>query len=241
VPEVPAGDGLRIVPFGDAAVLVILSDAVGPGPEPAARAMTIARALDERRPGSPAIGRSVPAHKTVLVPFDPLAIDIGDVIALVRDTARAGPGMTDDDGGPPEAKPAEPAERAAIVEIPVRYGDGDGPDLVELAATRGLRPADVIELHAGARYRVLFLGFAPGFAYLGGLPAELVSPRRTSPRERVPAGSVAIAGEHTGVYPLAMPGGWNLIGRTDARLFDPARPDPALLHPGGVVRFVPVR
>ncbi len=238
MPEAPTGDGLRIVPFGDAAVLVSLSDAAGPGPEPAARATTIARALDERRPDSPAIGRSVPAHETVLVPFDPLAIDIGDVIALVRDAARAGPAVTADGGGREAAEPAEPA---TIVEIAVRYGDADGPDLVELAAARGLRPADVIELHAGARYRVLFLGFAPGFAYLGGLPAELVSPRRTSPRERVPAGSVAIAGEHTGVYPLAMPGGWNLIGRTDARLFDPARPDPALLHPGGVVRFVPVR
>jgi 5-oxoprolinase (ATP-hydrolysing) subunit B len=88
---------------------------------------------------------------------------------------------------------------------------------------------------------VLFLGFAPGFAYLGGLPDAIATPRRPSPRERVPAGSVGIAGEQTGVYPLSMPGGWNLIGRTDAVLFDPLRADPALLKPGSAVRFVPAR
>ena len=88
---------------------------------------------------------------------------------------------------------------------------------------------------------MLFLGFAPGFAYLGGLPDRLVAPRRATPRERVPAGSVAIAGEHSGVYPRSMPGGWNLIGRTDAVLFDPDREPPSLLEPGAAVRFVPAR
>jgi KipI family sensor histidine kinase inhibitor len=127
------------------------------------------------------------------------------------------------------------------IEIPVRYGGPDGPDLEEVASRHGLTSADVVELHAGARYRVLFLGFAPGFAYLGGLPAAIATPRRASPRERVPAGSVGIAGEQTGVYPLSMPGGWNLIGRTDLVLFDPLRPEPALLRPGAPVRFVPAR
>ncbi len=135
----------------------------------------------------------------------------------------------------------EDLDRAAAtpIEIPVRYGGADGPDLDTVAGLLGLRPADVVELHASARYRVLFLGFAPGFGYLGGLPAALATPRRDSPRERIPAGTVAIAGEQTCVYPLAMPGGWQLIGRTDTILFDPGRPEPALFRPARV-RFIPV-
>ncbi len=199
-------------------------------PDLTLQAAGFARAIDEARTTSAAIGRPVPAHASVLVPFDPLSIDLDDAVALLEGLA----------GGLRTLEPAATEAGDATV-IPVRYGGEDGPDLAEVAEARGLRPADVAELHAGARYRVLFLGFAPGFAYLGGLPEALVSPRRAGPRERVPAGSVAIAGEHTGVYPLAMPGGWNLIGRTDTRLFDPGRPEPAQLRPGGLVRFVPVR
>jgi KipI family sensor histidine kinase inhibitor len=94
-------------------------------------------------------------------------------------------------------------------------------------------------MHAGAEYLVYFLGFAPGFAYLGGLPPELTTPRLTAPRKHVPAGSVAIGGNQTGVYPIASPGGWRIIGHTDAKLFDPGAPDPVLLRMGDQVRFVP--
>ena len=135
----------------------------------------------------------------------------------------------------------EDADASPPIEIAVRYGGADGPDLEAVADLHGLRPADVADLHASAPYRVLFLGFAPGFGYLAGLPPSLSTPRRASPRERVPAGSVGIAGEQTAVYPLAMPGGWQLIGRTDAVLFDPTRDPPALLRPGAAVRFVPAR
>ena len=135
-----------------------------------------------------------------------------------------------------------PEGRSRLATIAVRYGGADGPDLDEVAALHGLRPSDVVDLHAGATYRVFFLGFAPGFAYLGPLPAELVTPRRATPRERVPAGSVAIAGEQTGVYPFETPGGWQLIGRTEERLWDldPDRRSPALLQPGDSVRFRPL-
>jgi KipI family sensor histidine kinase inhibitor len=219
--------GPGITAFGDAAVLVTFGDRADPAL--AVRAGALAGAIDDRRAATPALGRSVPAHATVLVPFDPLVIDLDEAIALVGEIARG------------TAAPRAPVDDGTAIDIPVRYGGADGPDLDEIAAARGLRRDDVVELHAGAKYRVLFLGFAPGFAYLGGLPPALESPRRTSPRERVPAGSVAIAGEHTGVYPLAMPGGWNLIGRTDARLFDATRAEPALLRPGAAVRFVPLR
>jgi KipI family sensor histidine kinase inhibitor len=216
-----------IAPFGDAALLVMFGDRADPALT--AQAGALARLLDERRTSSPALGRAVPAHATVLVPFDPLAVDALAAAELVRDAVRAVTGRSDSDAA------------GDAIEIPVRYGGPDGPDLEEVAERHGMSPADVIELHAGARYHVLFLGFAPGFAYLGGLPDAIATPRRPSPRERVPAGSVGIAGQQTGVYPLSMPGGWNLIGRTDAVLFDPLRPDPALLKPGASVRFVPAR
>ncbi len=120
------------------------------------------------------------------------------------------------------------------VVIRVRY---DGPDLDLVAGTAGLTTAEVVDLHTGADYRVAFCGFAPGFAYLTGLPEPLRQPRLDSPRTKVPTGSVGVAGEFTAAYPRATPGGWRLIGRTDAPLFDPRRPTPALLTPGDRVRF----
>ncbi len=121
-------------------------------------------------------------------------------------------------------------------EVPVRY---EGEDLADVARHTGLTPAEVVERHAAASYRVAFVGFQPGFAYLAGLPPELHVPRRASPRVRIPRGSVAIGGEWTGIYPLATPGGWNLIGSTDLELLAPDREEPALLQPGDEVRFVP--
>ena len=137
--------------------------------------------------------------------------------------------------------PASRAVSGRLVEVPVRYGGADGPDLDEVARLHDLRAEDVVEIHAGAEYDAFFLGFAPGFAYLGPLPASIVTPRLDVPRPRVPAGSVAIAGAQTAVYPTETPGGWRLIGRTDARLWDASRQEPALIRPGDRVRFVPIR
>ena len=126
------------------------------------------------------------------------------------------------------------------VEIPVCYGGDWGPDLEEVAAAHDLTPAQVIERHAAGDYLVYFLGFLPGFPYLGGLPPSLATPRRATPRPRVLAGAVGIAGAQTGVYPLETPGGWQIIGRTPLRLYDPARQQPAMLAAGDFVRFVPI-
>lgn len=218
----------RIEPLGDAALLVTLGDR--PDPTLTARAHALTDAIEAARAETAGLGRPVPAHASVLVPFDPLAVDAEWVQAMLVDLVGRRPGTA---AGTADRADHEPLEIAA------RYGGADGPDLEELAAVHDLRPDDVIELHAGASYRVLLLGFAPGFAYLGGLPPDLVTPRRATPRERVPAGSVAIAGDHSGVYPRSMPGGWNLIGRTDAILFDPAADPPSQLRPGRTVRFVP--
>jgi KipI family sensor histidine kinase inhibitor len=225
----PVGGEPTIEPLGDAALLVVFGTRVAP--ELATRAAALAAALESARHAAPSIGRPVPAHASVLVPFDPLAIELDDAIGIVRWALASA-------GAAPTAPGIDMA--AAPIEIPVRYGGADGPDLDAVADLHDLRPADVVELHASATYDVRFLGFAPGFAYLGGLPPVLASPRRPSPRERVPSGSVGIAGEQTGVYPIAMPGGWQLIGRTEVVLFDPDDDPPALLQPGATVRFVPV-
>jgi KipI family sensor histidine kinase inhibitor len=126
------------------------------------------------------------------------------------------------------------------VEIPVSYGGAFGPDLAEVCALRGLREARAIELHASVEYLVYFLGFVPGFAYLGELPEELVTPRLASPRRTVPAGSVGIAGNQTGVYPFATPGGWRLLGRTPTKMFRVDRDGLSLLSIGDRVRFTPI-
>lgn len=139
------------------------------------------------------------------------------------------------------AAPPPPAAEAsgAAHELRVEYGGAAGPDLAALATRAGLHPDDYINGHAAVEYRVAFLGFQPGFPYLRGLPAALQAPRRATPRTRVPAGSVAVGGAYTGIYPAAGPGGWQLIGRTDALLFDPVREPACLLMPGDRVRFVP--
>jgi len=136
-----------------------------------------------------------------------------------------------------ESEALEPESRN--IDIPVVYGTAAGPDLGEVARHAGLTEKQVVELHASVDYVVWFLGFQPGFPYLGGLPEQLATPRRDEPRLLVPAGSVGIGGGQTGIYPLATPGGWQLIGHTPLPLFDPHRDEPVLLRPGDTVRFIP--
>lgn len=136
-----------------------------------------------------------------------------------------------------ESEVLEPDCRQIL--IPVVYGGINGPDLPFVAEHSGLSEKQVVELHASVEYRVWFLGFQPGFPYLGGLPSRLAMPRRAEPRLQVPAGTVGIGGEQTGIYPLSTPGGWQLIGHTTLALFDASQPEPVLLRPGDTVRFVP--
>jgi KipI family sensor histidine kinase inhibitor len=168
----------------------------------------------------------VPAYASVLVPFDPEVTSEAAARATIRSALR-------------RATEGPAAAPGPLVEIPVRYGGPHGPDLAEVAKRTGRSEADVVALHAGPEYRVYLVGFVPGFPYLGILPAELDLPRRATPRVRVPAGSVAIAGRQTGVYPFATPGGWHLLGRTATPIWDVRRDPPALLAPGDRVRFVP--
>jgi KipI family sensor histidine kinase inhibitor len=212
--------------MGDSALLVTLGDKVDPLVN--ARVRAIAAAIET----APSFGRPVLAYASVLVPYDPIELSLADasraleaVVASVED--EAGPATSLGGGG-------------RLVEIAVRYGGADGPDLDGVAHHHGLRPEDVVEIHSSVEYAAYFLGFAPGFAYLGPLPASIATPRLDIPRPRVPVGSVAIGGAQTAVYPTETPGGWRLIGRTDARPWDLSRDPPALILPGDRVRFVPV-
>jgi KipI family sensor histidine kinase inhibitor len=221
-------------PAGDGALLVEA------GPEPGAPGRLRALIQDQNFAG---IADVVPGAETVLVVLEPAPRGLqelaGRLKALIASEAGDAPGM--DGAGAISGKKGgrggggEPD--GAVTEIPVVY---DGPDLAEVAEYTGLSPEEVIERHAAAEYLVGWLGFSPGFGYLTGLDPALHVPRRNSPRTSVPAGSVAIAGPLAAVYPAASPGGWQLLGRTTARLWDVRREPPAVLAPGRRVRFRPV-
>lgn len=167
-----------------------------------------------------------PAYCSLLVKFNGLRLRHDEVEAILRRYLERLEGIK------------LPGPRR--VEIPVCYGGEFGPDLAEVCAIHGLTPAQVVELHASTEYLVYFLGFVPGFAYLGELPEALVTPRLVVPRRSVPAGSVGIAGNQTGVYPFATPGGWRLIGRTPVAMFRVEREGFSLLAIGDRVRFAPI-
>jgi 5-oxoprolinase (ATP-hydrolysing) subunit B len=169
------------------------------------------------------VGEVLPGMNNLTLMFDPAATDAQALGARVL-----------------ELWPALEASAVAgrEVRIPVAYGGDDGPDLADVAAHTGLAPDEVVRRHCAGEYTVYLLGFLPGFAFLGGLAPALATPRRAEPRTAVPARSIGIGGEQTGIYPVASPGGWNLIGRTSIELFDPGAKEPTLLRPGDRVRFV---
>ncbi|HEX4076109.1 MAG TPA: 5-oxoprolinase subunit PxpB [Candidatus Acidoferrales bacterium] len=167
-----------------------------------------------------------PAYCSLLVTFDALKMTHGELEGIVRGYLE----RVEDTSLP------EPRD----LEIPTCYGGEFGPDLDETSALHGMTPAQAIELHASITYLVYFLGFVPGFAYLGELPSALATPRLATPRRGVPAGSVGIAGNQTGVYPFVTPGGWRLIGRTPIAMFRPDRANMSFLSIGDRVRFTPI-
>ena len=174
----------------------------------------------------PGVRNLHPAYCSLLVKFDALKLDHAQLEAILRQYL----------GRLAQVQLPQPRQ----LEIPVCYGGQFGEDLDEVAALHGISPARVIELHTSVTYLVYFLGFVPGFAYLGELPEALATPRLASPRRSVPAGSVGIAGNQTGVYPFATPGGWRLIGRTPFEMFRPDRIDMSALSLGDRVRFVSI-
>ncbi len=217
----------RLVPMGDRALVIEFGDRLDP--ELSARIAAAAQQLRASPP--PGVLDIVPAYTTLALHYDPAVIGAGTTPyeALIEQIESWLHAQAD-----AELLPGR------LVEIPVCYGDGLGEDLEELARHHGLMPDEVIEIHCGTDYRVHLIGFVPGFAYLGNLDSRIATPRRDAPRPRVPAGSVAIGGDQTGVYPLETPGGWHLIGRTPVKMFTPEAEPPCLLGVGDTVRFVQI-
>jgi inhibitor of KinA len=213
----------HLSPLGDSAVLVRLGDSIDEATHRRVRA-ACARLVERPIPG---MIEHVPAFASVAVHYDPAAT--GDPRPYERVAGAIREALA-------ELREEELPD-ARTVEIPVCYGGELGPDLDEVARATGLAQEQVVRLHAAGDYLVHMIGFAPGFAYLGGLDERIAVPRRTTPRTLVPASSVGIGGGQTGVYPIPSPGGWQLIGRTPLRLFTPGAPSPTLLRMGDRVRF----
>lgn len=220
---------MQFAPLGDHAIMMTVGSSIDEATNRRVRA--ISATLLANPPGG-AVDQ-VPAFASIVLHYDPARV-AGDrrvapyermvaILEALLSGARA-----------PDLPPAR------VVDIPVCYGGESGPDLEDVARRHQLEPDDVIRIHAAGDYLVYMIGFMPGFAYLGGLSPDIATPRRSSPRMAVPAGTVGIGGDQTGVYPLVSPGGWNLIGRTPLRIFDIQRAEPTLLSAGDRVRFRPI-
>jgi KipI family sensor histidine kinase inhibitor len=208
----------RVLAAGDSAWLVELPERIDP--EVNGRAIAIARAIERT---SLPISDIVVGYRSVMIYVDPLAEGAKAAAATIERIA--------------EAPEAAAGLSGTLVDVPVCYDEPYGPDLGDVAAFAGAAPDDVMAWHLAREYRVFVVGFVPGFAYMASVDPRIAAPRRSSPRLKVPAGSVAVAAGQTGIYPAATPGGWNVIGRCPVRPYDPDRAAPFLFHPGDRVRF----
>jgi inhibitor of KinA len=211
-----------IRPLGDSAVLIRLGEEIDIATNQrvhALNALLLAASFD-------GILETVPAYCTLLVHYDPLTLTFDQVTGWLRGQMER-----------VEEATHQPPRR---LEVPVIYGGAFGVDLESVATSKGISVADVIRLHTEREYTVYMMGFTPGFPYMGTLNEQLVMPRLETPRTLVKAGTVAIAGSQTGIYPLDSPGGWRLLGWTPLKLFDPASETPFLFAPGDQVKFIPL-
>jgi KipI family sensor histidine kinase inhibitor len=219
-----AGAAVRMRAAGERGLVVEMGETIDPRVNGRVRAL--GRALAARMAGEGI--EVVPTYRSLLVVHDPLRVGRARVRRLIEELLRELP------------EPEEERGPGRLVQVPACYGGSFGPDLEEVSRLRGLSPDEVASIHSSCTYLVHMLGFTPGFPYLGGMDARIAAPRLAAPRPRVPAGSIGIAGEQTGIYPLPSPGGWRIVARTPLRLFDPGREPPFLFTAGDRVRFTPV-
>ena len=210
---------MKVIPASDSSLLLVLGNAISP--ELHARVIGLFQALRARQDSR--MRNLHPGYTSVLVDFDPLQMTHEELAAIIEQSA--------------PAAGAQAQRQSNLVSVPVCYDPEFGPDLLDLATHAKISPEEVIRIHSSATYLVYFLGFSPGFAYMGGLPEKLHMPRLATPRGHVAGGTVGIAGSQTGIYPVDSAGGWRLIGRTPWRMFDPNAQPPTRLQPGDTVNF----
>lgn len=220
----------QLYPLGDSAITVQFGESIEKSTHSKVRAFA---SYLERHP-FPGFIEQVPAFTTVTIYYDPWVVsEKGQFNPYARMTELLQHMLK-------QAKETQKNLKPHVVEIPVCYDGRFGPDLEYVARHNKLTPQEVIACHSRGKYLVYMIGFAPGFPYLGGLSKKIATPRKETPRAHIPAGTVGIAGNQTGVYPINTPGGWQLIGRTPLRLFNPDRTPPSLLQAGDLVRFVSI-
>jgi inhibitor of KinA len=213
---------VKTIPASDSSLLVVFGNAISPALHQ--RVMALFHALQSWH--DPRIRNLHPGYASLLIDFDPLRLTHDELNSIVQQLAVASDSVVD--------------TRTNVVAIPVCYDIEFGPDLLDVATHTGLSLDEVVRQHSSPTYLVYFLGFSPGFVYLGGLPEALHTPRLETPRPSIVAGSVGIAGSQTGIYPVDSPGGWRLIGRTPVRMFDSEATPPTRLQPGDKLKFSPI-
>lgn len=227
---------IKTYPLGDSAIVVQLGETIDLETHRKVRALSD---YLERNP-FPGMREYIPAFTTVTITYDGLKVGQVFHAKLLKKSCSTYETVRDLLVEIIEPLEVNNSHTPKTIEIPVCYGNKQGPDLEEVASYNGLTSQEVIDTHANGNYLVYMLGFAPGFPYLGGLSQSIACPRKDSPRSSIPAGSVGIAGGQTGVYPIETPGGWQLIGRTPLKLFRPDEQCPTLLQPGNFIKFYPI-
>lgn len=212
-------DSVRFLPAGDTSLSVEFGNEISVSINKQIRAFTIAL----EKSSIPGIVELIPTYRSLLVQYNPLEIGYDSLLFRLKGLLAQINQI--------EIPPSD------VLEIPVLYGGDEGPDLAFVAQHNGLTPEEVIKIHTSTEYLIYMLGFTPGFTYLGGMDEKIATPRLETPRVKIPAGSVGIAGAQTGVYPIDSPGGWQLIGLTPVRMYDPTRSEPILPKAGEYIKF----